>query len=59
MGTSQSMHIDELVAASGLGIEKISAALTMMELRGLVNHEGGMVYSLREPGELYVTEPDE
>jgi len=59
MGTSQSMHIDELVAASGLGIEKISAALTMMELRGLVNHEGGMVYSLREPGVLYVTEPDE
>ena len=59
MGASQSLHIDELVAASGLGIEKISAALTMMELRGIVNHEGGMVYSLREPGVTYVTEPDE
>ena len=59
MSSSAAMHIDELVSASGLGIEKISAALTMMELRGIINHDGGMVYSLRETGVSYVTEPDE
>ncbi len=59
MGASTTLHIDEIVTASGLSIEKISAALTMMELKGMVNHAGGMVYSLREKGVLYDAEPDE
>ncbi len=59
MSSSSAMHVDELVSASGLGIEKISAALTIMELKGMVNHNGGMIYSLKETGVSYVTEPDE
>jgi DNA processing protein len=37
-------HVDELVHQTNLPISVISSALTMMELRGLVKHLGGMHY---------------
>lgn len=41
---SETMHIDEILAQSGLSIDKVSATLAMMELKGLVRHMGGMNY---------------
>jgi DNA processing protein len=42
-------HVDDLRAQSGLPIEKVSAALTMMELKGMVRQVGGMNYvTIRE-----------
>jgi len=44
-------HIDEICQASGLPVAEVSAALTMMELKGLVRQVGGMHYVVaREPG---------
>ena len=42
-----SQHIDELTNRSGLPASTISAVLTMMELKGMVRHLGGMQYSAR------------
>lgn len=39
------LHIDEISALAGLPIEKISATLTMMELKGMVRQVGGMNYT--------------
>jgi DNA processing protein len=38
-------HVDEICNALGLPVEKVSAALTMMELKGLVQHVGAMRYA--------------
>jgi len=38
------MHIDDIKSATGLSMEKVSAALVMMELKGLVKQVGNMVY---------------
>jgi DNA processing protein len=37
-------YIDEICNLSGLPIQEVSATLTMMELKGLVTHLGGMNY---------------
>jgi DNA processing protein len=37
-------HVDEIRSRLGLPIEKVSAALTMMELKGMVRQVGGMNY---------------
>lgn len=37
-------HIDEIALETGLDVSKLSALLTMMEMRGLVRHEAGMRY---------------
>lgn len=37
-------HVDEVRRRSGLSITDVSSALTMMELKGLVRHVGGMSY---------------
>jgi DNA processing protein len=42
-----SQHIDELTDKSGLPASTVSAVLTMMELKGMVRHIGGMQYSAR------------
>jgi DNA processing protein len=42
---SETMHVDEILAQSGLSIDKVSATLAMMELKGLVRHLGGMNYT--------------
>jgi DNA processing protein len=41
---SEPLHVDELQNQTGLPIEKVSAALVMMELKGLVRQVGGMQY---------------
>lgn len=38
-------HVDEICALSGLPVDKVSATLVMMELKGLVRNLGGMCYS--------------
>jgi DNA processing protein len=46
---AEPVHVDEIRAQLGLPIEKISAALTMMELKGMVRQVGGMNYvAMRE-----------
>jgi DNA processing protein len=43
------MHVDDLRAELNLPVEQVSAALALMELKGLVRHVGGMQYvALRE-----------
>lgn len=39
------IHIDEICNAVGLPVEKVSATLTLMELKGMVQHVGGMRYT--------------
>lgn len=38
------VHIDEIVGLSGLPIDRVSATLTMLELKGMVRPVGGMNY---------------
>lgn len=38
-------HIDDICELSGLPIQEVSATLTMMELKGMVNSVGGMNYT--------------
>jgi DNA processing protein len=38
------LHVDEICAQSGLPIEKVSATLAMMELKGMARQVGGMSY---------------
>jgi DNA processing protein len=38
------MHIDDIQASVGLPVEKISASLTMLELKGMVRQVSGMTY---------------
>lgn len=47
-------HIDDICQLSGLPINEVSATLTMMELKGMVNSVGGMNYTAaREPKSNY------
>lgn len=51
------LHVDEIRAHSELPIEKISAALTLMELKGMVRQVGNMRYiAIFEPGVTYDVE---
>jgi DNA processing protein len=43
---NEPLHIDELCARTGLPVEKVSAALVMMELKGMVRGIGGMQYDV-------------
>lgn len=46
---SEPLHVDEIRAQADLPIEKISAALALMELKGMVRQVGGMNYvAMRE-----------
>jgi DNA processing protein len=46
---SEPMHVDEIRNQTGLPVEKVSAALVMMELKGMVRQIGGMNYvAMRE-----------
>ena len=50
-------HIDEIRAQAELPIEKVTAALVMMELKGMVRQVGGMNYvAVREEAEGYLGE---
>ncbi len=39
-------HIDEIIQASTLSAPQVSALLTMLELKGMIRHMGGMQYIL-------------
>jgi DNA processing protein len=39
------IHVDEVCNQSKLPVERVSAALTLMELKGMVQHVGGMRYT--------------
>lgn len=41
---NEPVHVDEIRNQTGLPIEKVSAALVMMELKGMVRQVGGMHY---------------
>jgi DNA processing protein len=48
------LHVDEIRARTGLPIEKVSATLALMELKGMVRQVGGMNYvAVREAKEEY------
>jgi DNA processing protein len=48
--SADSLHIDEIRNQTGLPIEKVSAALAMMELKGMVYHAGGMNFTAVREG---------
>ena len=41
---SEPLHVDEIRSQTELPIEKVSATLALMELKGLVRQVGGMNY---------------
>jgi DNA processing protein len=53
---SEPLHVDEIRNQSDLPIEKVSAALALMELKGMVRQVGGMNYvAVREEQSEYKT----
>lgn len=53
----QPVHVDDIQAMSGLSIEKVSATLTLLELKGIVRQVGGMNYvAVRESHAAYWTD---
>ena len=51
---AEPLHVDEIRAQADLPIEKVSAALVLMELKGMVRQVGGMQYiAVRESSEGY------
>jgi len=49
------LHVDEIRSRANMPIEKVSAVLTLMELKGMVRQVGGMHYvAARETGPDYV-----
>ena len=56
----EALHIDDIRARSDLPIEQVSAALTLMELKGLVRQVGSMRYvAVYKSQGVYRVEPDE
>jgi DNA processing protein len=54
------LHVDEIRSQSGLPIDKVSATLALMELKGMVRQVGGMNYvTLRETHSEYWIDPNE
>lgn len=52
------LHVDEIRAKCGLPIEKVTAALVLMELKGMVRQVGGLHYvAVRESQADYTYEP--
>ena len=43
---SQTLHIDRIVAETGIKIDKVTAALTVMEIRGLVKNYGSGIWGV-------------
>jgi len=51
------IHVDEIRNQTGLSMDRVSATLVMMELKGLVRQVGGMNYvSVREEQADYISE---
>ena len=50
------IHVDDIRSQTGMPIEKVSATLALMELKGMVRQVGGMSYvAVREERALYET----
>ena len=57
--THEPLHMDEIRTQTGLPIERVSATLVMMELKGLVRQVGGLNYvAVREEQAGYEVIPD-
>ncbi len=57
--THEPLHMDEIRNQTGLPIERVSATLVMMELKGLVRQVGGLNYvAVREEQAEYDVVPD-
>ena len=41
---TETVHVDELSCEVGYSVQKVSAVLTMLELKGIVRQVGGMQY---------------
>jgi DNA processing protein len=55
--STQPTHVDDIGVQSGLSIDKVSATLTLMELKGMVRQVGGMNYVVvREARSAYLTD---
>jgi DNA processing protein len=53
---AEPLHVDEIRAQTGLPIDRVSATLAMMELKGMVRQVGGMQYvAVREESAPYDT----
>ena len=53
---AEPLHVDEIRNQTGLPIEKVSATLTLMELKGMIRQVGGMNYvAVREGQADYLT----
>lgn len=54
------LHVDEIRARTDIPIEKVTATLALMELKGMVRQVGGMNYVAvrEEPGEYYLNGVD-
>lgn len=53
----ESLYMDEIRNQTGMPIERVSATLVMMELKGLVRQVGGNNYvAVREEQAIYKTE---
>jgi len=58
--TNEPLHVDEIRNQAELPIEKVSAALALMELKGMVRQVGGMNYvAVREVHAVYQAKRDE
>jgi len=56
---AEPLHLDELSREAGYSIQKVSAALTMLELKGVVRQVGGMQYVMaREVRAAYETDEE-
>lgn len=56
---AEPQHVDELGLQAGLPIEKVSATLALMELKGLARQVGGMQYvAVREAQARYMVDED-
>jgi DNA processing protein len=52
--SQEPLHVDEIRARTDLPIEKVTATLALMELKGMVRQVGGMNYvAVREVGSTY------
>ena len=55
--SSEPLHIDEIRNRAELPVEKVSAALVIMELKGIIRQVGGMNYvAVREEPPNYSTQ---
>lgn len=43
--SAEPLHVDDLARAADLPVATVSSTLTMLELKGMVKHAGGMVYA--------------